>query len=252
MASPFATRLRAGDKLLATFIKTPSMHAVEIAGVSGLDAVVLDAEHAPFSSDALDQALLACRAAGIAGIVRVPDSRPQTIGQVLDMGAAGVLIPHICSAADAQAAVAAARYRGGARGFSNSPRAGSYGASTMLSHIDAQDADVLVLCQIEDRAAVENVEEIAAVSGVDCLFVGRADLAVSYAVYDLDHALVTQAQLRIFAAAHKSKVSAGIFVGTAAPLPALVTAGGQFLVVGSDQSILRSGFDALRRALPKG
>lgn len=251
MANTFATRLRAGEILLATFIKTPGMHAVEIAGKSVLDAVVLDAEHAPFSIDALDQALLACRAAGIAGIVRVPDARPQTIGQMLDLGADGILVPHICSAADAQAAVAAARYRGGQRGFSNSPRAGGYGASTMLSHIDAQDAEVLVLCQIEDRAAVECVEEIAAVPGVDCLFVGKADLAVSYAVYDLEHALVREAQKRIFAAARAHKVCAGIFVGNVAPLSELTAAGGQLFVVGSDQSILRSGFDALRRALPK-
>lgn len=249
MNASFTLRLRGGDRLLATFIKTPGAHAVEIAALAGLDAVVLDAEHAPFSASALDTTLLVCRAAGIAGIVRVPDARPATIGAVLDMGATGVLVPHVSSADDARAAVAAAHYRGGCRGYSNSPRAGNYGAADMADHVAAQDAGVLVMCQIEDVAGVDAVQDIALVPGVDCLFVGRADLAMSYGVYDVFHERVAHAQRVTFGAARRAGVPAGIFVGEAGAVAALAEEGCQFFVVGSDQSVLRAGLRAMRHGL---
>jgi 2-keto-3-deoxy-L-rhamnonate aldolase RhmA len=247
----FGERLRAKEALLASFIKTPGVHGIEIAGLAGLDAVVIDAEHAPFSANALDLALLAARAAGIAAIVRVPDARAATIGAALDLGAAGVLVPHVCSVDDAKAAAAAARYLGGRRGFSNSPRAGGYGMAAMAEHIDQQDRSALVLCQIEDAVAVDSVEAIAAVPGVDCLFVGRADLAVSHGLTQLSHARVLDAQARTFQAAAQAGVCAGIFVGDTAEVDTLRRAGCSFFVVGSDQSVLRTGFRALRTAFDR-
>jgi 2-keto-3-deoxy-L-rhamnonate aldolase RhmA len=175
----FRIRLRRGDPMCGPFIKTPHYQNIEIAGAAGMDFVVLDAEHAPFSIEAIDRCLLGCAGASLPGLVRLPDAEPSTILQVLDMGAAGIVVPHIVSATQARAAVAATRYRDGVRGFSNSPRAGGYGRLAMAEHLRSHDAAVSVVCQIEDPEAVDHVDEIAAVSGVDCLFIGRADLAVS-------------------------------------------------------------------------
>lgn len=247
----FGERLRAGEPLVSTFIKTPGIHGIEIAGLAGLDAVVIDAEHGPFSTEALDVALLACRAAGLAAIVRVRDARATTIGAALDLGANGVLVPHVRSVDDTRAAVAAARYLGGQRGFSNSPRAGGYGSARMAEHIERQDREALVLCQIEDATAVDSVEAIAAVPGVDCLFLGRADLAVSYGATQIDHPQIVQAQARTFNAARRARVAAGIFIGDAAEINTLLDAGCSFFVVGSDQSVLRTGFQALRSSLER-
>jgi 2-keto-3-deoxy-L-rhamnonate aldolase RhmA len=91
----FSSRLRAGQSLISTFIKPPSHAVVEIAGDCMLDAVVLDAEHAPFDQSSLDRSLLACRAAQVAGLVRVADERPTTLLQALDLGADGLVLPHI-------------------------------------------------------------------------------------------------------------------------------------------------------------
>lgn len=241
MNHEFRLRLRRGDALAGTFIKTPAHHIIEIAGASGLDFVVLDAEHAPFSVDALDRCLLACAAASVPGIVRLQDTAPATVLSALDLGASGILAPHVVSPEGAQAIVAASRYRNGTRGFSNSPRAGGYGRSSMDGHIEASDAGVAVLCQIEDRAAVERVGEIAAVEGVDCLFIGRADLAVSYQAASLDDPRIDHAIERTVAAGRTHGVPVGIFLADAAHVAHYARRGISFFIVGSDQSILRSG-----------
>uniref|UniRef100_UPI0031012C1E HpcH/HpaI aldolase family protein n=1 Tax=Neorhizobium sp. EC2-8 TaxID=3129230 RepID=UPI0031012C1E len=175
----FTARFKARQQLLGTFVKTPTSHASEILGGAGFDFVVIDEEHAPIDRSATDQILLGCRANDIAGLVRVPSSMPSAIQSVLDCGADGVLVPHVASVEVARSVVAASRYRGGIRGFSNSPRAGGYGAAGMWAHIEAQDRDIAVLAMIEDREAIDAIEDILAVEGLDGIFIGRGDLTVS-------------------------------------------------------------------------
>jgi 2-keto-3-deoxy-L-rhamnonate aldolase RhmA len=246
----FRSSVRRGTTLAGTFIKTPAHHVIEIAGASGLDFVVLDAEHAAFSADALDRCLLACAAARVPGIVRLPDATPATVLRMLDLGADGILAPHVVSAEDARAIVAASRYRHGLRGFSNSPRAGGYGSLPMGEHIEASDAGISVLCQIEDSQAVECVEDIAAVEGVDCLFIGRADLAVSYQAASLDDPRIDAAVERSVAAGRAHGVPVGIFVADATQVQQYAARGISFFIVGSDQSVLRSGLQQIARSRP--
>ena len=149
-------RLRERSLLAGIFYKSAGYHAIEALGSSGLDYLVLDAEHAPFSPDQLDACLLAARAVDLPALVRVPDARTITLQSTLDMGAAGVLVPHVSSAAMAREVVAATRYAGGRRGFSNSTRAGGYGQVSMPNHIADSDRQLAVLCQIEDRSGRRN------------------------------------------------------------------------------------------------
>lgn len=238
----FRSRLRAGAPLVSSFIKTGHYQPVEVAGAAGLDAVVIDAEHAAFSAAELDACLMACRAAGVAGLVRVPDTRAATLLQVLDMGAEGVLVPHVKNAAQAADIVACTRYARGVRGFSNSARAGGYGAVPMREHIARQDDTVSVICQIEDEEALPHLDAIAAVDGVDCLFVGRADLSVSLRTFDLDDPAVARATRAALAAAGGAGKSGGLFLGDAASVPEWRAAGASFFVIGSDQSMMRAGW----------
>lgn len=248
MNGQFSTRLRARAPLCGIFVKTPDYHHAEIAGLAQLDFIVLDAEHAPFSTAQLDQCILGARAHGMASVVRLGDTAPRAVRQALDMGAAGVLVPHVISAAQARAVIDWSRYRSGSRGFSNSPRAGGYGAHPMAEHIDRSDREATVLCQIEDREAVDAIDEIARVDGVDCLFIGRADLAVSYRVFDIDHADVDTAIERIAAAGRAAGTPVGIFLGDAGGVERYRTMGISFFVIGSDQAILRAGCTRLRTA----
>ncbi|VCU71811.1 5-keto-4-deoxy-D-glucarate aldolase [Pigmentiphaga humi] len=236
----FRDRLRARAQLGGTFIKTPAYQHVEIAGGAGLDFVVLDAEHAVFDPAQLDQCVLAACAAGTAAVVRLPDPGASSVLRVLDMGAAGVLVPHVTDADCAREIIARTRYAGGVRGYSNSPRSGGYGALSMARHMQEADSGVSVLCQIEDKAGVDNIEAIAAVPGVDCLFIGRADLAVSYGVAELDHPLVAQAVDKVVRAGAAAGVAVGIFLPDAGALDAYAARGVSLFVIGSDQSWLRA------------
>lgn len=245
----FRQRLRAREPLVGTFVKTTSYQTVEVLGASGLDFLVLDAEHAPFDRNQLDVCILAARAVGLPALVRTPDDAAETVLQVLDMGAAGVLVPHVVSPEDVRRVVAASRYRQGVRGFSNSPRAGGYGRVPMIQHIEVSDRDAAVVCQVEDRQAVEAIDAIAAVDEVDCLFIGRADLAVSYEVYDLAHAAVDAAVERVCKACRTAGKASGVFLGDTRDVPRYLDLGVTLFVISSDQSLLRSQAGALATTL---
>lgn len=248
MSAKFSTRLREGAPLCGIFVKTPHYHHAEIAGLAKLDFIVLDTEHAPFSNAQLDQCVLGARAQGLASVVRLAETTPRAVLQALDLGASGVLVPHVTSPEQAREIVGWARYRTGKRGFSNSPRAGDYGARPLAEHVHQSDREVSVLCQIEDREAVDAIDRIAQVEGVDCLFIGRADLAVSYRVFDIDHPEVEQAVERIAAAGRAAGVPVGIFLGDAGAVPRYRALGISFFVIGSDQAVLRAGCLHLRAA----
>ena len=175
----FRARFAAGEQLVGTFIKTPTSHGIEIFGDLGYDFVVIDEEHAPFDRVSIDIGILAARASGTAGFVRVAAPTADNILSVLDCGATGVLVPHVSSAAKAREIVAASRYRGGKRGFSGSPRAGRYGGAGMAQHIELQDKTVTVIAMIEDPEALDDIDAIVAVDGLDGFFIGRGDLTVA-------------------------------------------------------------------------
>ena len=221
-------------------MKTASYQIVEVLGSTALDFVVIDAEHAPFDRQQLDVSILAARAAGIDSLVRLPNAASDTVLNVLDVGASGILVPHALGADSARAVAARARYRDGERGFSNSSRAGGYGTVGMTQLVDAADKGVSVVCQIEDREAVERIDEIAAVSEVDCLFIGRADLAVSYGTFDPAHADVARAVEKVCRSCRAAGKTVGIFLADERGLSQYRDMGVTMFVIGSDQSMLRS------------
>lgn len=223
---------------ISTFVKTASHQTVEILGLSGLDYIVIDAEHAPFDLATLDTMLLAARAAGLPTLVRISDHRSARIGAVLDMGADGIVVPHVDSAAEAAELVAAARYLGGGRGLSGSTRAGGYG-TVRRGELIAQGDGCLIVCQIESAAAVGAVEDIASVAGVGGLFIGRADLALSFGLSDTKAAAVLTAVARTTAAARARGVASILAVEQDVDVAAFRALGIDSFVYGSDQSLLR-------------
>ena len=238
-AASFRQRLIAREPLIGTFLKTPTSHATEIIGDAGFDFVVIDQEHAPFDRTTSDIALLAARAAGMPALVRVPG--PDAILSVLDCGAAGVLIPHVSSADYARKVAALCRYRGGKRGFATSTRAGRYTAVPMWRHIADSDANTVVVAQIEDPEALDEIDAIAAVDGVDSLFIGRGDLTAAFGDELKDPPAVRNAVERISAAAQKAGKSISVYVGNGTEAAWLKTLGASTFVLSSDQGFLRQG-----------
>jgi 2-keto-3-deoxy-L-rhamnonate aldolase RhmA len=235
----FRQRFLRGEPLLGTFIKTPSPHTTEIVGGLGFDFVVIDEEHAPFDRVSIDSVLLACRAVGTAGIVRVAEASPAKLLAALDDGAAGVMTPHLSSVTAAKQVAQACRYRNGKRGFSNSPRAGGYGSQPLAKHVENQDAAVTVIGMIEDPQALEVIADIVAVDGIDGFFVGRGDLAVAMGETSIDAPAVRSATETIIAAARSVGKPVCIMVGSVDEAKAFRTLGASAFLVSSDQGFLR-------------
>jgi staphyloferrin B biosynthesis citrate synthase len=235
----FRQRFLAHEQLLGTFIKTPTSHSIEIIGGIGFDFVVIDEEHAPFDRVTIDMALLAARASGAAGIVRVAEPTPAKLLAVLDDGATGVLAPHVSSVAKARDIVAACRYRGGKRGFSNSPRAGGYGAVGIWDHVDASDSSITVIAMIEDPEALDDIDAIVAVEGLDGFFIGRGDLTVALGAKGLADPAVRSAAEKIIKAAARVAKPVCIMVAGAPEAQEWLKLGVSAFIVSSDQGFMR-------------
>ncbi|WP_111397127.1 HpcH/HpaI aldolase family protein [Humitalea rosea] len=236
----FRTRLARGDRLVGSFIKTPTLHATEILGSIGFDFVVVDEEHSPFDRAATDAALFAARATGTAGLVRVPSPAAHHLLSVLDCGAAGVLVPHVASAALAAQVAAACRYRAGKRGYSGSVRSAGYGGGKMWDYIGAADAATTVVAQIEDPEALDEIDAIAATPGIDALFIGRGDLTAALGAPTNDAPPIRDAVERIAAAAKRAGKPVMVFVGSMKEAEWLAGIGATAFVYASDQGFMKS------------
>jgi 2-keto-3-deoxy-L-rhamnonate aldolase RhmA len=230
--------IRNGQATLGIFVRTPAVQIVETLGHSGTDFVVLDAEHAPFGASELDHCILAGRSVGLPVLVRLGDPSPAAILQVLDMGAAGIVVPHVVSAAMARDVVDACRYRGGSRGFSGQHRAASYGAIPGAEYRQASDASVIVIAQIEDADGLGRIDEIVAVSELDAVLVGRADLAVSLGCDSVNDSQVVDATNTILASSRKSGMTTSIFLPEANGIETFRHDGVSLFFIATDQSLL--------------
>ncbi|HWF00147.1 MAG TPA: aldolase/citrate lyase family protein [Caulobacteraceae bacterium] len=237
-AGELRAAVRAGRPVLGAFVKTASHQAVELLARAGLDLVIADAEHAPLGLETLGAMALAARAWRTALLVRPVDLAPGFIGQCLDMGFSGVLAPHVDSPAAAGAVLDATRYDRGRRGFSPSTRAADYGAADAGGYRREVDQTNSVWVQIEDAAALGRLDAIAATADVDCLFIGRADLAASLGVERIDDAAVVEAVKAICAAGARAGRAVGLYVGRPEEIAPFRAMGIGVFVCGSDQSWL--------------
>lgn len=244
----FRDRLRAGEVLSGTWVKTPNPIVVEVLALTPLDCLVLDAEHAPFDRGSLDACIMAARSRGKTVLVRPPTAAPEHILNALDCGADGVILPHIASVADAEAAVLATTYTRGGRGYAGSSRAAGYTTTGMAAH-RANAAGVTVIAQIEDVEGVEAIDAIARVAGIDALFVGRADLTVAYGAASPDDSVVVAAVGRIVAAGVAAGRTTGMFLGRVDDVAAWRAKGSSLFILGSDHDFLLQGAARLATAV---
>lgn len=244
----FRKGLVARAPLVGCFIKTPHATVIEVLGATDLDFLVLDGEHSPFDKASINMCLLAARAVGIPLLIRVPDDSPAFILNVLDCGAAGVVVPHVVSVGQAERLAAAMRYVPGGRGIAGTTRAGGYGVKPLSEHCRDAANEVSLICQIEDREGVENAAAIAAVDGVDGLFVGRADLTVSYGLSDFDDAGIAKLCGDVLGT---GGAATGLFVAPSEEMAHWRRMGASFFVSGSDHSFLFAGAKTLAARKPQ-
>jgi 2-keto-3-deoxy-L-rhamnonate aldolase RhmA len=244
-------RIRSGETVLGAFIKSASHHVSEALGHAGLDFAIVDAEHAPFGIGDIDRVVLGARSANLPCLVRPSDHAPGFINQCLDLGAAGIVAPHVTDAARAGALVAAMKYAKGQRGFSPSTRAGGFGGMTAPAYRAQADGETSLWCQIEDASALAHLDAIATVDGVDCFFLGRADLALSLGVDRSDDPKMKSAIAAIAESAKRNRIAFGLYIGDASEIAAFLPLGATVFVCGSDQSYLLAQGRANRAALTR-
>ena len=241
MSQSLKTRIAAGDQLVGTFVKTPSPMLCEVLGKTSLDLVCLDAEHSPFDRLVQDQCLYALRSESMPSLVRVPSAAPEHTLNALDCGATGVVIPHVTTPDMAAQVAAAAHFGPGGRGYAGSTRAADYTSKPMGDHLADSATQSVVVAQIEDLEGLDAINEIATVEGIDCLFVGRADLTVALGADSAAHPIVVEAVEKVCAAGKRAGRPVGMFVGDLSEIPKWQALGASLFLLSSDHGFLLEG-----------
>lgn len=243
-----ADRLRRGDQLVGAMLRMPSEALVELAGHVGLDFVVIDTEHGPGDQMPLTHHLVAAAAVGIPALVRI--GGPAEILRALDLGAAGIVAPHVSAVAEARALVAAAHYPPlGERGLATTTRAGRYGLVPAIKHLEASRRALLVFAMIEDPAGVAAARAIAELPGIDGLLVGPVDLASALGIPGRTQDASVQAAIRqVHADARRAGASVVSIAGDARAARAQLAAGSDVVIYNLQATVatLLAGLAAIR------
>jgi 2-dehydro-3-deoxyglucarate aldolase len=237
MLTDFKQRLERGERFIGTFISLPSPESAEIFAEVGYDWLIIDTEHGPFD------VLLAQRMLqGVGGrcpcVVRVPSTEEVWIKKALDIGSAGVLVPLVNTAATAARVARACRYApAGVRGMGGA-RAQRYGVG-FQDYVERADRDILAIVQAEHIEAVENIEAIVRVPGIDAVFVGPYDLSASMGkpgqIRDPE---VTSAIRRVRDAVLGAGLKAGIYCSDGAAAREFLQQGYTLIGMSTDMSLL--------------
>ena len=226
--------------MLGTFFKTPSPMLCEVISQTDIDMVCLDAEHSPFDRLTLDQCIFALRAGGMPSVVRVQALEAEHILNALDCGATGIVAPHIITAEDAHLAATRSQF-GQGRGFAGSTRAAGYTSKSIAAHMKHSQNETVVIAQIEDKEALDNLEDIFATPGIDCFFIGRSDLTVSLGYNDPSHPEVVSAVEAICAKGKEANVRLGTFTANIEEIPSWRAQNVSLFILASDHSFMLQG-----------
>jgi 2-dehydro-3-deoxyglucarate aldolase len=248
--SAFPNRFRedviARKRLIGCWSQLGSPITAEVLGLAGFDWILLDSEHAPNDPLSLVPQLMALKDSPSAPVVRPHWNDGVVVKRLLDIGFYNFLFPYVESADEARRAVASTRYPPeGTRGVAMAHRSSRYG--TVEHYLDVVNDNITVIVQIESRAAIDAVDEIAAVPGVDGLFVGPSDLAAAFAHRgNPGHADVQAAIARVFERAATCGKPAGILAPIEADARRYMDMGATIMAVGSDLGVFQAGTKGLR------
>jgi 4-hydroxy-2-oxoheptanedioate aldolase len=238
-------KVRSGNYVrTATLSRVVEPWLAEVIGRLGYDLIWLDMEHRDFSHDVVAPLALACRTTGIDLMVRILKNGYTSPMGILESGANGIMVPHCRNAAEARQWVEWSRfYPLGARGFDGGGVDADYMLVDPNEYMKHANEETFLVLQIEDRDAVESVEDIVATPGVDFLFVGPADLSISYGVpFQFKHPDVQKAIDRVANAAAKAGKWWGMPTGSPEATQLALSRGASIVTGGNDHVFLVNGF----------
>ncbi len=237
----FKSQMRAGQPKMGLFVNSHSPTVAEQLAHTGYDWLLVDSQHGPMGFEKLSAMLCAIASGGAKSLVRVAGYHDRGgIQQSLDLGADGVLVPYINTASEARDAVSCARYpMVGTRSVYFPQR--STNKAGLLGYVGKANENVIVALQVETADCIKNIEEIAAVPGVDLLFLGQNDLCMSMGLYDkyeFPH-MYTSPELmaatdKLIAAANRNKVTLGLFLFGTSRVGEFLDKGFSLISVGND------------------
>jgi 2-keto-3-deoxy-L-rhamnonate aldolase RhmA len=236
-------RLAAGQTVLGILVFTASPMVVEIAAAGGLDFVILDMEHSALDMDRAGHLLRAADASGITAFVRVPGVDPALINKLLNLGAAGIVLPH-ANRANCADLLKAMRYAPeGHRGACQITRAAGYARGNWNDYARMVNDEIMSIALVEDAATLKDFEAFAALDGLDAYFVGPTDLSIALGVpgVSFDDPVMGAALDQVVAAARRHRKYAMTLVGNNLdPTYAkrIAQRGAQIIVLGTDADLL--------------
>lgn len=244
----FRDRVRGGETVVGTFVGLGAATA-EIAAAAGVDFIILDTEHGMLSDDVVGPSVLAAGAYGVPVIARVESGERIRAGRALDNGAAGIMFPRVGDAAHAEQLLRALHFPPrGSRGVASYNRAARF--SMEPENLSTASDEILGVVQIETTTALDAVEEIARLDGVDALFVGPLDLSYALGIpHNFSHPDFEAALRRIIGVAERAGKSAGILSSNRDLALHHVEMGFRLVAVGSDSTLFADALHSIVRVL---
>jgi 2-keto-3-deoxy-L-rhamnonate aldolase RhmA len=234
------SRIRDGERLIGTFLKSRDPAVAEALAVAGYDFIVADLEHSPLSVGDVEEITRACDCHDVPVITRIPASGLPLCGPLLDAGATGIQVSDVTSAATAKAVRAAAHYPpAGARSLSTATRAARFGAVSAAAHVAAALAGTVLIGQIESPQGLNAIDQVIKSDVFDALFIGPSDLSATLGhPGDLEHRSVTKAITQAADSVLGGGMPLGIFCPGAEMAQRWARRGMTLLVISTDLSML--------------
>jgi 4-hydroxy-2-oxoheptanedioate aldolase len=244
-------RLEAGHRVAGPIVNFASTWFVDLCGPMGFDFVLIDCEHGPMSPETVEPMIRAAEAAGISPLVRVPVNAAHEMLRYLDIGAAGIKVPRVETAADARAAATALRYPPlGTRGFARSTRAAHYGvADTIGEYVERANRELMLIVLVETAEGVRNIDAIAQTPGVDLVALGPGDLAMSMGYAgDAGHPEVVRAMAHVIERSKARGKWTSLPAGNAKAAAECYAKGADLVFVGPAAWLVQAGRELMREA----
>ena len=250
-------RLANGETVIGTMVQEVSTPAIaQIFKQVGFDFFMVDMEHGSFSLETAAHILRVGRLLDMCPLVRVASPEYHLIARALDQGAMGIMLPRVETRHHVETLIEAMKYPPvGKRGCSSDAPHSEYDFGPLPEFLEAHNEDTLAIAQIERKVAIDRIDELLSVPGVDVALIGPEDLSVSLGVPgETSHPVVVEAAEEVIASAHRNNVVSAIHSGTVEPLEGWMAKGMRMLMYGSDLAFLmessRAGLHRLRAYKP--
>lgn len=238
-----------GTDIVGAWLSIGHPAVAEVTAAQEFDFVLIDTEHTPIGLETVENMSRGVEAVDgdTNTVVRVPSNDPVRIKRVLDIGVAGIMVPRVESADEAQQIVEAVRYPpNGIRGVA-SGRATEYGED-FKTYVESADGSIFTIVQIETQTGLDNAEEIAAVNGIDAVFVGPADLSANLGIFaEWENSQLIRAIETVIDAGSSAETPVGTLVVDPKDIETRVEQGFDYLIVGKDTTHLSNANEAIRQ-----